>query len=197
MSIAKTFQNYSNDILAALTSVDVRELGYFYKDILGAYKRNRTVLICGNGGSAAVAEHFVCDHFKGINTDTPLYPKIICLNSNISLLTALSNDIGYDKVFAYQLDMIDDPDILIVISSSGNSSNIIEALKAARDRHMITIALIGFDGGKVLSEELADINIHVQSNNYGIVEDCHSIIMHSLAQHIRSEFAFDKTKIKL
>ena len=195
MSLTNNFLYYGKMIEHALATVDQNELLHAANHLIEAYRKGYEVLVCGNGGSAAIAEHFSCDHNKGIGLDTTLIPKVVCLNSNMSLISAIANDMGYERIFAEQI--CGHAHTLIVISSSGNSPNIIHALEAAHDKRMSTIALVGFDGGKVISEELADINIHVKSNNYGVVEDCHSIIMHVLAQHIRKEFAFDKTKIKL
>jgi phosphoheptose isomerase len=103
----------------------------------------------------------------------------------MAIITAIGNDIGYASIFSKQLEFsaADNDDILVVVSSSGNSPNIINALDVANDRGMVTIALVGFDGGA--AGQKADVVVHVNSSNYGIVEDCHQIIMHSWAQALR------------
>jgi phosphoheptose isomerase len=142
------------------------------------------VFCCGNGGSAAIANHLLCDHVKGIRTGTDLSPRVVSLSASVELLTAISNDIAFADVFAYQLQaQASQGDVLIAISSSGQSPNIVRALTWARRLGMATIALTGFTGGD--AREAADVSVHVDVANYGIVEDLHHAIMHALAQYIR------------
>ena len=139
---------------------------------------------CGNGGSASIANHMQCDHVKGIRTATDLAPQVLSLSTNVELLTAIANDIGYENVFVYQLQSQSQPgDVLIAVSSSGRSPNIVQALTWARDHGLRTIAITGFDGGA--ARAVAEVSIHVDCTNYGIVEDLHQAIMHALAQYIR------------
>ena len=139
---------------------------------------------CGNGGSASIANHMQCDHVKGVRTTTDLTPRVVSLSANIELLTAIANDLGYEDVFAYQLQSQSAPgDVLIAVSSSGRSPNIVRALTWAREHGLRTIALTGFDGGD--ARAVADVAIHVDCANYGIIEDLHQTIMHALAQYIR------------
>jgi D-sedoheptulose 7-phosphate isomerase/D-glycero-D-manno-heptose 1,7-bisphosphate phosphatase len=149
-----------------------------------AYTAGATVFSCGNGGSAAIANHLQCDHVKGVRTTTDLAPRVVSLSSNVELITAIANDIGYDDVFAYQLESQSRPgDVLIAISSSGRSPNIVSALMWAREHQMQTIALTGFTGGD--ARVVADVAIHVDCSNYGVVEDLHQAAMHAMAQYIR------------
>ena len=151
---------------------------------MDAYTRGKLVFSCGNGGSAAVANHLQCDHLKGVRNGTDLRSRVISLSSNIELLTAIANDVGYYDSFAYQLRAQSQPgDALIAISSSGRSPNIVHALQWACDNGLRTIALTGFDGGG--ARAIAEVAIHVDSANYGIVEDLHQSIMHAMAQYIR------------
>jgi phosphoheptose isomerase len=130
-----------------------------------------------------MSDHFHCDHAKGTHYDAHLRPKIEPLTSG-SILTAIANDIGYEDVFSFQLSMKGSAgDILVAISASGNSPNIVNAIKKAKELNMDTIAFVGFDGGE--AAKLSDIVLHVQEDNYGIIEDCHQCLMHILAQHIR------------
>ena len=139
---------------------------------------------CGNGGSASIANHLQCDHVKGVRTATDLAPRVMSLSTNVELLTAIANDTGYENVFVYQLQSQSGPgDVLIAVSSSGRSPNIVHALTWARDHGLRTIAITGFDGGAARS--VAEVAIHVDSANYGVIEDLHQAIMHALAQYIR------------
>ena len=104
----------------------------------------------------------------------------------MSLMTAIANDMSYEDVFSKQIEWYQAEQAIVrAISSSGSSPNITKALRAARDKNYGTIAFVGFDGGKILADNLADYIIHVNVNNYGVVEDCHQILMHYLAQDIR------------
>jgi len=121
---------------------------------------------------------------KGVRTKTDLAPRVVSLSANIELLTAIANDSTYDDVFTYQLQSHSQPgDVLIAVSSSGRSANIVRALTWARDHGLRTIALTGFDGGD--AKMVAEVAIHVDHANYGVIEDLHQTIMHALAQYIR------------
>ena len=177
---------YFKQLAAAGNSIDTTSLDATARMLGDAYDRNATVYVCGNGGSASISNHLVCDHLKGIQTDTKTRPRVVSLSSNIEVITAIANDISYDDVFVYQLStMAQSGDVLVTISSSGNSENIVRAVKWANTNNCKVISMTGFDGGH--SSELADINLHVQSDNYGIVEDMHQSLMHILAQYLRME----------
>jgi len=184
-SATSFFMHYRNSVSAGLDSVDIQALTDTFNVIVECIKKGNTLLVCGNGGSAAIAEHFTCDHSKGVQSNTNLYPKFISLTSNVSLLTAYANDYGYEHVFSSQLKHLGKQgDCLICISSSGNSPNIINALEVANELGINTISFTGFTGGR--AKDISKINLHINSNNYGVVEDCHQILMHNLAQYIRT-----------
>jgi phosphoheptose isomerase len=152
--------------------------------LIDTYTRGNMVFSCGNGGSASIANHLQCDHLKGIRTSTDIAPRVVSLSASVELLTAIANDTSYEDVFAYQLQSQSaEGDALIAVSSSGQSANIVRALAWARGNGVQTIALTGFGGGE--SRAIADVSIHVDAANYGIVEDMHQAIMHALAQYIR------------
>jgi phosphoheptose isomerase len=175
---------YFDELARAAASIDPASLDCATETLLRAYTRGNLVFSCGNGGSAAVANHLQCDHLKGVRTGTDLEPRVVSLCSNVELLTAIANDLGYQDSFAYQLRAQSKPgDVLIAISSSGRSPNILRALQWARDNGLRTIALTGFDGGG--AREIAEIAVHVDSGNYGVIEDLHQSIMHATAQFIR------------
>ena len=153
------------------------------------YKEKKSkVLVCGNGGSAALSDHFACDHQKILSSTKKYKPIIISLCSNNSILTAIANDIGYEDVFSEQIQQISNKknsDLLIIISASGKSKNVINAIKTAKKHNMKIISLTGFDGGKV--KMLSDANINVSSNNYGIIESIHHSLMNIISQYLRQK----------
>jgi phosphoheptose isomerase len=178
------FEAYVEESARAASSIDPASLDRAAAVLLQAYTSGAGVFSCGNGGSAAIANHLQCDHVKGVRTATDLAPRVVSLSASIELITAIANDLSYEDVFVYQLQSQSGPgDVLIAVSSSGRSPNIVRALTWARDHGLGTIALTGFDGGQ--ARAVADVTIHVDIANYGIVEDLHQAIMHALAQYIR------------
>ena len=149
-----------------------------------AYRHNKQVFIVGNGGSAATASHMACD--LGKNTISPNRPRfrVLSLNDNVALVSALANDLGYEHVFSEQLkNLIRPGDVLISITGSGNSPNILRAMEYARERAATNIALLGFDGGRALA--LADEYVLVPVHDYGVVEDLHMVLDHILTEYFR------------
>ena len=183
-SAASYFDAYAEEMARAAKSIDAAEFERAAATLAEAYLRGARVFSCGNGGSASVANHMQCDHVKGIRTSTDLSPHVFSLSANVELLTAIANDTGYENTFVYQLQSQAEPgDVLLAVSSSGRSPNIVRALTWARDQGLKTIAVTGFDGGA--ARATADICVHVDCTNYGIVEDLHQTVMHALAQYIR------------
>ena len=183
-SAATYFSAYAEEMTRAASSVEGAAFTRAAAILLEAYTRGATVFSCGNGGSAAIANHLQCDHTKNVRTATDLNPRVMSLSVNVELLTAIANDLAYEDVFRYQLQAQSGPgDVLVAVSSSGRSPNIVRALEWARDHGLRTIALTGFDGGD--ARTVAEVAIHVNGTNYGVVEDLHQTIMHALAQYIR------------
>jgi phosphoheptose isomerase len=181
---SKYFDGYAAELARAVSSVDPAAFDRAAGMLADAYDRGARVFSCGNGGSAAIANHLQCDHLKGIRNGTDLSPRVLSLSNNMELLTAIANDLGFDEVFAYQLQSQAAPgDVLIAISSSGRSPNIVRAVSWARENSVYTIALTGFDGGD--ARRLADVALHADIANYGVIEDLHQSLMHALAQFIR------------
>jgi len=177
--------SYAESLYNALKGVDKDQLYQAYRLLFEAAWHGHPVFVAGNGGSAAIAEHFTCDHSKGVWQGTRLIPNMISLSSNMALITAIANDHGYDEIFSRQLmyNNAGTRDLLVVVSSSGNSPNIVKALEYAHEHAIPSIALVGFTGGK--AKDLASVCIHIPVNNYGIVEDAHQAIMHSLAHTLK------------
>lgn len=181
-------------ILKGINSVKQNRLEQAAKIICKAIKERRDIFTIGNGASAAIAQHWACDYTKGSSQLDPengnfLKLRVHSLASNIPLMTAISNDISYDEVYSYQLERLGAPgDVLICISSSGNSPNVIKAIEAAIKEKMYVIALTGFDGGeamKMSNQYLLGVNLHVDCPEYEATEDCHQAIMHVIAKYIR------------
>lgn len=182
--IASYFCSYRDEIARAAQTVAPAALDAAQRLLNQVLDRDGQVFSCGNGGSAGISNHLVCDHVKGVCTDTGLRPRVHSLSANVEMMTAIANDIDYAEVFSWQLSMLSRPgDLLITISSSGNSENIVRAVQWAKANGVSTISMTGFDGGR--SASIADVNIHVQADNYGVVEDIHQSIMHVLAQFVR------------
>lgn len=168
----------------AWQSVDEASFAAACDLLASAYRKDRTVFVCGNGGSTAIANHMVCDHGKLIATGTRLKPRIVSLSHANEMITAIANDIGFEEVFARQLDLLArDGDVLVTISGSGTSPNILRALAKARAIGMRTLAMTAFTGGE--SRQTADVSLHVETENYGIAEDIHQSLMQMIAQFIR------------
>ena len=175
---------YTDELHAALRTIDPASLAAAAALLNDAHDRDAAVFACGNGGSASIANHLQCDHVKGVGNGTELRTRVFSLSANIELFSAIANDNGYEHVFSDQLASVARPgDLLITVSSSGRSPNIVRALEWAAAHDMATIAMSGFSGGR--SRELADVSIHVDSSNYGVVEDAHQVCMHLLAQYVR------------
>lgn len=140
-------------------------------------KSGHRIFLCGNGGSAATASHFVCDFMKGVSLNQSVKYDLECLNDNTPLLSAVSNDIGYEEVFVMPLRAKLHPgDLVIGISGSGNSENVVRAIAYAKEHGARTAVLVGYSGGKLLT--MADQAVHVPIDNMQIVEDVHMILDH-------------------
>jgi D-sedoheptulose 7-phosphate isomerase len=180
--IKEFFEEINNQI----KKVSWREIAKALKILQAAYENDGKIFLIGNGGSAAISSHFANDLNKtvfGYRGDKKAKRfQAISLADNTSALTAWSNDVGFESVFAEQLkNFAQEKDILFAISSSGNSPNIIKAAEVAKNLNMAVIGLAGFDGGKLLS--LADAKIHVPSSKYQIVESAHDDICHLITTY--------------
>lgn len=140
-------------------------------------KKDGNIVIFGNGGSSATASHFTNDFNRGISEHIEQKFKFQCLNDNVSTLMAIANDIGFEEVFRFQLkNRLKSDDIIIAISGSGNSKNVINAVKYAKEQNCKIIGLTGYDGGQL--KELSDICLHVPVKNMQVTEDVHMIMDH-------------------
>lgn len=169
--------DYLTGLKDAIDSVDVAEITAVMDQLLAVYERQGFVYIFGNGGSASTAAHFVNDFNKGIGQNLPKRFRFSCLNDNVATVLALANDIDYGQVFVGQLrNFLTPQDVVIAISGSGNSRNVLEAVEYANNRGATTIGLVGFGGGKL--KELVDHCIHVPVHDMQKVEDLHLAMNH-------------------
>lgn len=180
--------SYADAYLARITeaaaSVNREMLAQAAEILTRIYTRGNMVYSCGNGGSAAIANHLACDHCKLVRTDTKLSSRIVSLSTTVEMITAIANDISYDEIFVYQLRSLAKPnDALITISASGDSENIVRAALWAKENGITVISMTGFSGGR--SADIADVHLHVRADNYGVIEDVHQSLMHILAQFLR------------
>ena len=191
-NIELTYHLHTGAVEKGLESINLDRLQTAADIICKAIKERKNIYTVGNGASAAIAQHWACDYTKGcsnVSAHSFFKVKVHSLAANIPLMTAISNDISYDEVYSYQIERLGVPgDVLITISSSGNSPNVVRAIEAAIKEKMNVITLTGFDGGK--SKELADdyfhgVNVHVDCPEYEAAEDCHQAIMHMIAKYIR------------
>jgi len=155
-----------------------------------AIRSGSRIFIIGNGGSAATASHMACDlgknTFKERYTDPENRFQVMALTDNTPWITALANDLGYDHIFSEQLkNLVTAGDLVIAISGSGNSKNILEGIKIAKELGAKVVGLLGFDGGKV--KDLTDAYILIESDQYGYVEDIHMVLDHLLTSYFQSE----------
>lgn len=189
MDIAK----YLQAVQATINNLDPEVIASFATHLENAYNSNQSIYVIGNGGSAANASHFAQDLAKGIFFEKPVAKtmKAISLTDNIAHITAIANDTGYQNIFSAQLNTYANTgDVLICISGSGNSENIVEAVKAAKQKNMFVIGVTGFDGGQL--KTMANFSVHVPLHEMCTVESIHSIIFHLIVLELRERLAGQK-----
>jgi D-sedoheptulose 7-phosphate isomerase len=189
MDIAK----YLQAVQATINNLDPEVIASFATHLENAYNNNQSIYVIGNGGSAANASHFAQDLAKGIFFEKPVAKtmKAISLTDNIAHITAIANDTGYQNIFSAQINTFANTgDVLVCISGSGNSANIMEAVKAAKQKSMFVIGVTGFDGGQLKS--MANFSVHVPLHEMCTVESIHSIIFHLIVLELRERLAGQK-----
>ncbi len=174
------FDHYRAELVASLGSVDIARLEELRALLVDARAAGRTVFTCGNGGSASTASHFATDLLKGASYERDLRFKVVALTDASSTISAYSNDVGYDIVYEEQLkNFLKPEDIVIAISGSGNSPNVVRALQYASRVGAHAVALTGRDGGEL--GKAATLHINVAEQHMGRIEDAHLAICHMLA----------------
>jgi D-sedoheptulose 7-phosphate isomerase len=179
ISVSQIGQDYLQACQNLLQGVDLATVERVVHRLRGARDRGATIYVAGNGGSAATASHWVNDLGKATKRSGRSPMRVMSLSDNVSWLTALANDEGYDRVFAGQLENFARPaDVLVVISASGNSPNLVRAVEMARGRGVHTIALLGFDGGALKTIVDDCIWLETERGAYELVESIHSVLCH-------------------
>ena len=186
-------QNYISALQQTIDQLP-RQLIADVVDVLqDARVRGSNIFIMGNGGSASTASHFVCDLAKNTRCEGLPHFKVIGLADNMAILTAYANDEGYESVFAQQLaNLVQPKDVVIAISASGNSKNVLNAIEEAQKHDVVTIGFTGFDGGRL--GQIVNINIHVKSDVIEHVEDIHLMLEHVIVKTIKER---TRSKAKL
>jgi len=183
MSGYNHYKGYFNQVSDTLTKINVSELEAVVLSITDCYNRGGMIYIFGNGGSSATASHVAGDYLKGITFGMEKRLKIICLSDNTPGLMAIANDISYDDIFAEQLkNFIKPGDLVIGISGSGNSENVLKALNLAKEQKVETVAFVGFSGGK--AKTIADVCVHIPVNDMEMTEDLHLLCFHAIKQNL-------------
>jgi len=181
MSLFAEYAARLQDVLAAQSWDMVTRLA---EDMLGVWRQDRQVFLCGNGGSAANAVHLANDLVYGAAPGAAKGLKVHALSANPSVITCIANDEGYEHVFSYQLAVLGNPDdLLLVFSGSGNSTNIVRAVEQARTSGIRTAGVVGFDGGAVLP--LLDVPIHFAVDDMQIAEDCQQVVGHMVMKYLQ------------
>lgn len=177
MDYTKEINEYIELERCTLSKLNVESINAAMNELEAARKRNAAIYIMGNGGSASTASHFVNDFNRGLSQHIEPPFRFTCLSDNIATIMAIANDLSYDAIFEFQLrGKVTKNDLVIGISGSGNSPNILKAIEFAQSVGAATIGITGYDGGKLM--EIADLSLHVPIMSMQITEDVHMIFDH-------------------
>ena len=185
----KDINNYFSSVNETLNRLDKSHVNSFVNLLLDAYHNRKTIYVFGNGGSSATASHFCGDLIKGVSYGLDKRFKAICLSDNVSGMMAIANDVSYDDIFIEQLkNFLENGDLVIGISGSGNSKNVIKALEYAKERGAKTVAICGYKGGKI--KDISDLSIHAEVNDMEITEDIHNLVLiHTVKRMLTNELS--------
>jgi D-sedoheptulose 7-phosphate isomerase len=183
MNTVNNYTTYFSRLKSTLDKLDTNTIQKIVDSLLKCREEGKTMYIFGNGGSAANASHIAGDFLKGISYGMEKRFKVLCLNDNIAGTTAITNDLSYNEIFIEQLRTFMVPgDVVIGISGSGNSENVVKAVKWARENGGKTVAMCGFKGGRL--GQIAEIVMHVPVEDMEITEDIHIMTFHCIKQEI-------------
>ena len=184
LSIDDYSKSYIDYLISVLNSISLSDIEKFTKVLLESRERASSIFFIGNGGSAATASHFANDITIGTRTDEKPF-RAISLCDNQAVITAIANDDGYEEIFSQQLQvLLKKQDVVIAISASGNSPNLIRAIETAKKMRAITVGISSFDGGKM--KEMVDVSLHVptEKGEYGPAEDAHMVLDHLVSSYL-------------
>lgn len=184
LTVRQFAQWYREREIEQWQSLDLDAIEKAAQAIETAEREGKQVFVMGNGGSAATASHIATDWSKTAERKGKRLIRCMSLNDNLPFMTAIANDLGYDEVFVRQLENLLNPgDVVVIISGSGNSPNVIKAAKFAKKRGASTIGMTGFTGGKL--RKVVDVCLHVHSDQYGVIEDIHMAVGSILAFYFK------------
>ncbi len=182
---------YIAGLKKVLDNLEPADIDVLADRLYQAWRDNQQVFVFGNGGSAYTASHFITDMIKTASVAGQRRLRAISLVDNYGLTTALGNDVSYDQTFVFPLETYAEPgDLAIAISGSGNSPNVVLACQWAKEHGLTLACLTGFSGGKIA--EMADIHVHVASDNFGIIEDLHMSVGHMICHSLVNRVAASK-----
>ena len=191
LELKNHFYEYKNSLNELIESVDLEILEAIVSCFIKAHKENKTVFVCGNGGSAATASHFQVDFGFFVRYFTKKRMKFRSLTDQVPMITAIGNDHSYEDIFVDQMiDNFEEGDVLVAISASGNSMNVVKAVEYANKMGGTSIGLVGFKGGKL--KETAQICLHTPNpeKQYGPIEDLHMILDHMMVSYLAKDEEF-------
>lgn len=192
----RQINNYFETLKTCIDKIDKKEIYTFIKLLIQARDNNKTIFIMGNGGSATTASHFCCDFNKGCSYQQEKKFKMVCLNDSIPTMLAYANDVNYDQVFVEQLkNFLNKGDIVIGLSGSGNSKNVLKAIEYANSKNAITIGLTGYDGG--LLKKICAYSVNANINDMQISEDVHMMLCHMAYSILMDGFAANNNSREL
>ena len=178
--------SYLKELSNLIENLDLNEIEDLCKVIINTHKNKKKIFVCGNGGSAANANHISNDLMLGMNKKKVGY-RFVSLNANVPQLTCIANDLDYSDIFSHQLKILGDKnDLLIVLSGSGNSKNIIKVIRQAKKQKIYSFGLLGYDGG--LSKKLCNNYIHFKTFDMQICEDLQMVVMNQVLKNLKSVF---------
>jgi D-sedoheptulose 7-phosphate isomerase len=189
--ITSYLASYKERLILLFDSIDVEMLESIIDALVTAFKNKKTLYVVGNGGSAATASHIQADFQFFVRYFTDFRPRVIALTDNVPLITAISNDISYDEIFVEQMKgVFNEGDLLLAISASGNSPNVVKACEYAKELGGKTIAFCGFSGGRL--KEVSDMPLYTpnKDKDYGPIEDLHMILDHVLVNYLSKDEEF-------
>jgi len=184
MDFRNDINSYFERLKKTIDLIPVEDLNNMMNLLLNARNDGHLILIMGNGGSAATASHFASDFNKGLSYNKSKRFKFLCLNDNIPTMMAYSNDVSYDDIFLETMkNFLNEGDLVIGISGSGNSKNVLKAFEYANKQNAITIALTGYDGGEL--KNFSKHNVHIPVNDMQISEDLHMVLDHCMMKILK------------
>ena len=188
MDYTGSIKNYVDEEIRLLKELDVTLVNELLKELVSAYEKEATVYVFGNGGSASTASHMANDFNKGISEYTDKKFRICCLNDNVPTVLAIANDIGYEDVYAYRIRrIISERDMVVGISSSGSSPNIVNAISAAKENGAFTVTLSGKKPDNEI-RRMGDLNFYVPLETYGEVESAHAVLLHGALDYFLDKY---------